>query len=250
MNHFLIVGIVAFVSMLLTTFGGGGGSLIMLAFLLTFYDDSYLASLTLTKIATSVSVISAGLLHLFKSDLQFRFIFFSVLGAGVGTVLGTYLLLFEGADVVVKDLVPYLLFLVATYLIFASQDGLKETRKMKLSAKEGLELSVVFGGISILNSITGGLGTLFNAYSVKRFGASFMQAVAHGMVSGALIHMAQTLYLVRMVNLESGLVAAAIVGAMTGGYCGTHLQFLKGNVWIRKVSIALMYGVGIKLLFA
>ena len=243
-------GIVSFFSMILSAFSGGGGSLILLMSLLGFTESSYLAALTLSKIAAAVVTGTASFLHIkkdkYKLDKKVLGVMF--FGSLFGISIATYLVQYQLDESFVISLLPFIMFSIGLYLIWNKKKGLGMEKPKPVTKRLLGEIFAFFFLTNIINGLSGGFGIIFGSFMVIHMRISFIHAIAYGMVSGFLVHLMQSIYLTTVVDLNYTLAIFIIIGAFLGGYVGTKLQSLKGNLWVKNVALLVMFGIGIRML--
>jgi uncharacterized membrane protein YfcA len=243
-------GVVAFFSMVLSAFSGGGGTAILIAYLVSTVPGSYVSTLALAKLGSFALIISAAATHLRQKRPIHLGALAVMMGGGLtGIWIATYLLKSGLSDQIFVALIPWIILGTAAVLWFFKGSGTVDRKLTGFEPWRFLEIFLVFAGLNVIAGVSGGIGTLFGAYLVIRHRFSYIQAVAHGMISGFFVHGSQTVFLVATEPVNFRLALFVVVGSLLGGWAGTRLQYFKGNSWVKRVAIFVMVAVGLRLLF-
>ena len=139
--------------------------------------------------------------------------------------------------------------LVSIYLFFAKKIGLGLQEKRKITPYVHCEAAIFCFSFSILNGIFGGTGIFITIYFIAALRMSFLEAMLYVMPSFAIVNTLQTVYLLSTEWVEWRLTLMVILGSILGGWIGTHLQYLKGNLWIKRAAVLVMFIIGCKTLW-
>lgn len=230
------------------SFSGGGSSLILFPILLTFFNQSYISLLIISKLSASVMTFAASKVHFKTNKFEFRLMKYLLIGGVLGTALGTYFLLYHFDKVLFERLLGTLTIAVGFYIFFSKNAGL-EHGKEKILSNKMLIMSAVFSFlINILNGLFGGTGLFLTIYLVSVVRMNFIRAIAYTMFNYAILSSAQVVYLVFMESFSWQLAVAVTIGALIGGSIGTKLQYLKGSLWVKRAAILMMLVIGMEML--
>ncbi|MEK7085527.1 MAG: hypothetical protein AAB953_00745, partial [Patescibacteria group bacterium] len=75
-----------------------------------------------------------------------------------------------------------------------------------------------------------------------------IRAIAYTMFNYAILSTSQVIYLAITENFDMKLAGAVIIGAIVGGSLGTHLQYLKGSLWVKRAAVVMLLAIGTKML--
>lgn len=238
----------AFLATLIASFSGGGASLILFPMLLGFVPGSYISLFIISKMGATAMTAISGEMHFRKSRLKWKMALLLFVSALLGTALGTYFLQYEFNEVLFKGMLTGILFLSAIYLFFDNHLGIKTDHERKA------DFGLVFGTfvfvflINIFNGIFGGTGIFVTLLLVIAWRLNFIKAVGYTMAIYTAIGLLQVGYLAMTESFDMGLALAVIMGSLLGGWLGTRMQYFKGNVWVKRVSIVMMLAIGVKML--
>jgi uncharacterized membrane protein YfcA len=238
----------AFVASLVASFAGGGSSLLLLPFLLFMAPGSYASLLTTTKVSATTMTLVSAFVHSNRHKVEATLLSILIVCGLVGTGIGTYLVQYHPNQGLFELLLAATLLFTASYLLFSKSLGIEHPEKLKLTAVHYLVTALFTLPINILNGIFGGTGILMTLFCVVYLRMTFIRAIAYTMLMYVLINITQTTYLVLTESVLLGLTLSAIGGALIGSWIGTHLQYAKGNVWVKRAAIVMMFVVSVKIL--
>lgn len=238
----------AFVATIIGSFSGGGSSLIMFPLLLSFVPGSYLSLFLISKISAAVMTATSGRIHFKKGGMDLKLLMVIIVAGLLGTVVGTYILTYHFDEVLFKKLLIWMIFVSALYVLMSGDKGLKEGKARPLDWKVGTNIFLLSFLINILNGLFGGAGLLMTVYLVIYLRMEFIKAIAYTMITYAVLSTFQAAYLIFTVKFDWILAVSVVAGAMIGGHFGTHLQYLKGNLKVKRASVIVMIVIGVKML--
>lgn len=241
-------GVAATLASLIASFSGGGLSLILFPVLLFFAPYPYISLLSVAKVSATLMSITSARIHALKSNLDLKLILFMAVFQSLGTALGTYFLQYQFNEDLFKAILGWTILLTASYLLFSKKLGLEQNSKREITKQVYIEVAIVCFFVSILNGIFGGTGIFVTIYFLASLKMSFIEAMKYVMPSYAIVNFLQTLYLLFSEWVEWRLVVLVVFGSTLGSFVGTHLQYLKGNLWVKRAAVVVMYIVGIKTL--
>lgn len=230
------------------SFAGGGSSLVMFPLLLSFVPGSYLSLFLISKISAAVMTTTSGRIHFKRGGMDLKMLGLIIFAGVLGTIVGTYILTYHFDETLFKKLMIGLIFFSAFYVFISGDKGLKQGKVRKFDWKTITNVFLMSFVINVLNGILGGTGLLLTIYLVVYLRMEFIKAIAYTMITYAVLSTLQAGYLIFTVEFDWILAVSVIIGAMIGGYFGTHLQYLKGNLKVKRASVVVMVAVGIKLL--
>ena len=238
----------AIVGTLVGAFAGGGASLVLFPLLLLVTKGSYASILAITKAGTTVMTLASGKIHLKRHAFDWHFFYLIFASALIGTGIGTYFLQFQFNRELFDYLLGGILIVMAVYLLFSRKLGLSDDRARPLTHNMKI-LFFVYGVIvNILNGIFGGGGLYITIFLVGFLRFSFIRAIAYVMSVYALVNIVQTSYLLFTEPVDWVVLIIVVVGGVIGGTLGTHLQYLNGNAWVKRIAVVMMIAVGVKVL--
>ena len=232
---------------LISAFSGGGYSFVLFPMLLLFIPGAYAATLAVTKVGTVALSLTSGKIHLSRHQFNRNLLIILVISGLVGTAIGTYLIQYHLQEVLYKKILSCVVISSACYLLISKNKGLGVENETKITSGILLITFISIGSISILNGLFGGTGILMTLYMVAVLRMSFIRSTAHMMLSAIPLNIVQTGYLLITEPFRLDLLVAIFVGSIMGSWCGTRLQYLKGNIWVRRSAIVIMLLICIRL---
>lgn len=243
----LIGGFLSMFSALVGAFSGGGSSFILFPLLLVAAPASYISLLAITKIMATVMAVVSARVHITKSHLNWKLFSVITIVSIIGTGVGTYLVQYRLYEQLYKMILGVALITTAVYLYVRKEKGLGKGNIKDLSLSVYIHIIVFCFLTSVFNGLFGGTGIFLTTYFVIYLGMPFILAIAYTMISYSIVNGIQTAYLLYVAPFDVRLAIMVLVGAFFGAWIGTQLQYLKGNVWVKRFSIALMAIIGIKM---
>lgn len=242
-----ILLVASFIANWFSALSGGGAGLIQFPMLI-FLGLPFGVALATHKVASVFLGIGATMRHLKESHLERRFSLI-ILGAGLpGVVLGASTILKVPAQYATLALGCLTLGL-GVYSVFKPKLGMEyEPRN-----REGAGLAVGMAGlffVGFLNgSITSGTGLFLTIWLIRHFGLDYKRAVAYTLIlCGFFWNGTGAIVLGALGTVKWSWMPVLLVGAILGGYLGSHVAIRKGNVWIKRAFEATTMLIGLKLI--
>lgn len=245
----LTAGVIAIFSTAVGSFVGGATSLIMFPLILIFISTSYVDAFTVNKIGTLFMTIAASRIHFGKRRINITLFLTLLISGVIGTAVGTYIVQYRLNEVLFKQLLAVCLISIGIYLVFAKGSGLHSKNHRKIDIYVLLVAAIFSVLINVLNGIFGGTGMFLTLFFVIFLKTTFIESMVYTMPIYAIINVFQTTYLTYTTNIIEKnplLVITMACCGLFGGIIGTNLQYLKGNGWVKRVSILVMVVIGIK----
>ena len=244
----ILGGLAAMLASIIAAFSGGGLSLILFPVLLIIAPYPYISLLAVSKVSAALMSVTSARIHALKSKLDWKFLLFIAGFQLLGTGVGTYLVQYQFNEEFFTKLLGWTVLLTSIYLFFAKKIGLGLEEKRVITKYVYVEAAIFCFTFSILNGIFGGTGIFITIYFIAALRMTFIEAMAYVMPSFAVVNVLQTAYLLTTESVEWKLVGMVIVGSILGAWFGTHLQYLKGNLWIKRAAVIVMFIIGCKTL--
>ncbi|MFT7184150.1 MAG: putative membrane protein YfcA [Oceanicoccus sp.] len=243
-------GLFSVLSSLISSFSGGGGSLILLSGLVVLFPTAgYLPALTITKVSAAILTSTSGWMHRERQEIDWRMILVLILSGLTGVGIGTYLVQYKIDEEILLKALPVLLFIIVIYLSFDRKRGAGKNREKPFVPAEYIEAGVFSLFMSLLSGMVAGMGPFFVAYFVIRFHTSFIQTIAYMMISGTVITVLQSSYLLWTVDVNLTLLTLVIFGSLIGAYFGTKFQYKMGNHLVKTAALLMMSAMGLFMIF-
>lgn len=242
--------VLSFITGIIGAFSGGGTSLILFPLLLWLTPNSYLQTLTITKIAALSMNISSAAVHIKKSRPQITLLLTLTIFGILGTAIGTYLVQYHLDANLFQIILGIFLLSTSAYLIFFKNKLGSTTLQAKTLTPKRLAI-IALGAtiINIFNGLFGGTGAVITLFLVIYLHYSFLRAVAYTMISYSIISFIQVSYLYLITETVPLQILLTVTGAFIGGTIGAKLQYIKGNKYVKIAAISIMTLLGIKSLF-
>ncbi len=241
-----------FISLVANTFSslaGGGAGLIQLPALLML-GLPFSTALATHKIASVALGLGATVRYL-KEDMVQRKIALLMLISGVpGVILGGFVIV-NIPDEIATVALGILTILLGLYSIINPKLGtIKQETNMN-------QRGFIIGGlvlcfIGFLNgSLTSGTGLFATLFLVRWFGLDYKHAVAYTLVMVGVFWNATGAITVGILsNIQWDWLIALLMGSFIGGYLGSHLAMMKGNMLIKRSYEIITIAIGLKLLWS
>ncbi len=221
----------------------GGGGLIQLPALLIAFPGQPVASLLGTnKLASCTGTTFAAAQFLRVRVLHWREIVGPVAAATAGSAVGvTIVYLVQGRfDAYLRPLIVLLLIAMLGFTLLRPNLGRVHAPRFALGHQRGLALviALIMGGYD--GFFGPGMGTLLIFLFVTMLGFDFLHSSALAKsVNWASNAAALTLFLSHGSWLPVVALSMAAANGL-GGYLGARVALAKGNVWLRRVFIAVV----------
>jgi uncharacterized membrane protein YfcA len=240
-----------FISLTANTFSslaGGGAGLIQLPALLML-GLPFSIALATHKIATVALGLGACIRYLKEDVLQWKLALLMLCVGVPGVVLGGFIIV-HIPDRAASIALGILTLLLGFYSIFNPKLG--ASNQLINMDRAGLWLGgMVLFVIAVLNgSLTSGTGLFATLFLVRWFGLDYQHAVAYTLVMVGLFWNATGAITVGLLSsIQWDWLLVLLIGSFIGGYLGSHLAMIKGNVLIKRSYEIITIVVGLKLLW-
>jgi len=244
----IYIFLISFFSNTFSAISGGGAGLLQLPALI-LSGVPYYQALASHKLAT-VALGIGGSLRNYKSlgndiSVARQILFFGLPGVIFGASLVEYI-----SEKYLYLILGIISILLAFYSFLKPNLGLTSGNK-KLNFVHKIRFLFFIFLIGILNgSISSGTGLLVTILLIKTFEMDFLRAISMTFFTvGIFWNFVGAVFLARIGSVPINLLIVLIIGSFTGGFFGTHLSKLNGNILIKKTFITVCILVGISLLF-
>ena len=242
-----VLFIASLIANIFSALSGGGAGLIQFP-LLIFLGLPFAVALATHKIATVFLGLGAALRHWQGSHLERRFVLVILLAGTPGVAIGAATILHVPAQVATVIL-GFLTIGLGVYSLLKSRLGMDYTPRNMSGANLGFGSAGLFA-IGFMNgSISSGSGLFLTLWLIRFFGLDYKRAVAYTMMIGGLFWNGTGAAVLGVLgNVAWEWMPALLLGSVLGGYLGSHLAIVKGNVWIKRAFEVTTILVGLKLL--
>jgi uncharacterized membrane protein YfcA len=243
----LILFVASLAANFFSALSGGGAGLIQFPILI-FLGLPFGVALATHKVASVALGLGATLRHLKTSHLERRFSLI-ILGAGLpGVVLGamTILQIPERAATLALGVLTLGLGL---YSVFSPKLGMEHAPRNR----QGRGLIGGMVGLFVVGflngSITSGTGLFLTLWLIRWFGLDYTRAVAYTLILCGLVWNGTGALVLGMIGTVAwDWMPALLAGSILGGYLGSHLAIMKGNLWIKRAFEIVTILIGLKLI--
>ena len=239
--------LISFISNTFSAISGGGAGLLQLPALILF-GVPYYQALASHKFAT-VALGIGGSLRNYKSLGNDIYIAWQVLVFGLpGVILGSSIV-----EYLSEHYLYFFLGIISISLAFYSflkSDLGLSSENNQINLIQRIRFFIFIFIIGILNgSISSGTGLLVTILLIKTFSMDFLRAISLTFFTvGIFWNFTGAIFLSKVGLFPTKILAILIFGSFLGGYFGTYLSKLKGNVLIKKSFATVCFFVGISLL--
>lgn len=245
----ILGAVMAIIASMVGTFSGGGSALILFPALLIFAPYGYIELLTVAKASAAVMTFVAGNIHFKKHKIKTDLLFVMIIGGLLGTALGTYLVQFQLNEALYKAVMGMFMILSSVYVFFGKEKVIEKIKREKFKNSLLVMTFIAAFTLNILNGMFGGTGIMMTTFLVFVVSLPFLEATAYTMISYAVVNTVQGAYLLSTEDVPIVLLLFVLCGSVVGSIVGTNLQYLKGNLWIKRAAVVMMFLIGVKMLF-
>ena len=242
----IAIFLISFFSNTFSAISGGGAGLLQLPALI-LSGVPYYQALASHKLAT-VALGIGGSLRNYKSLRNDMSVVWQILIFGLpGVIYGASIVEFISEQYLYLFL-GLISILLAFYSFFKSDLGLISSNT-ELNLVKKIRFIIFIFLIGVLNgSISSGTGLLVTILLIRTLGMDFLRAISLTFFTvGIFWNFTGAIYLSKIGSVPSNILIILIIGSFTGGYFGTHLSKIKGNILIKKTFTSVCLLVGISL---
>jgi uncharacterized membrane protein YfcA len=227
---------------------GGGAGLIQFPILI-FLGLPFGIALATHKVATVALGLGATLRHMKESHLERRFSLI-ILAAGLpGVVLGAVTIL-QVPERIATLALGFLTLGLGLYSVFKPRLGMEHAPKNQ----QGWALVGGIAGLFVVGflngSITSGTGLFLTLWQIRYFGLDYTRAVAYTLILCGLVWNGTGALVLGFIGTVAwDWMPALLAGSILGGYLGSHLAIVKGNLWVKRSFEVVTILIGLKLIF-
>ena len=240
-----------FISLVANTFSslaGGGAGLIQLPALLML-GLPFSIALATHKIASVALGLGATVRYLKEDMVQRKLALLMLLSGVPGVIVGGFIIV-NIPDRPATIALGCLTIMLGIYSIINPNLGTEN--KLKHMDNKGF----ILGGLALLfigilnGSLTSGTGLFVTLFLVRWFGLDYKHAVAYTLVMVGVFWNATGAVTVGLLSdIQWDWLVALLLGSFLGGYLGSHLAMMKGNLLIKRSYEIITIAVGLKLLW-
>jgi len=242
---YLLVFLLSFVAIFVVAISGGV-SLILRPILLL------LGVPAITVVATMRATVFSEIPSLFllnkHKKIDWKLGLFLAIPYSIGTVIMSVLIISLPVDIV-ELFIGIFLILVGLIYLLSKDQGLVE--KKSLFSKKIQGLLSFFGTVfvSMVGTITGGMGPIYTSLYIWVYGKDFIQAASVSRVATYVGGFVSATIFIVSGHVDWVLYIPITLGLVLGSYFGTLYGLKKGPKWVKYVIIVLCILGGIKLIW-
>jgi uncharacterized membrane protein YfcA len=173
-----------------------------------------------------------------------------ILGAGLpGVVLGAVTIL-QVPERIATLALGFLTLGLGLYSVFKPRLGMEHApRNQHGWGLVGGMAGLFFVGF-LNGSITSGTGLFLTIWQIRYFGLDYTRAVAYTLILCGLVWNGTGAVVLGLIGTVAwDWMPALLAGSILGGYLGSHLAIVKGNLWIKRSFEIVTILIGLKLIF-
>lgn len=226
----------AFVAGYVDAIGGGGGLIQLPVLLLALPQTPVVTLLAVNKSAAVCGTFTATVRYLSAVKPDLTIATCMALCAGVSSLIGA----FTAAQVApewLRPIIVVLLVFAAAYTYWHKDFGLYHMPRVA-GVKKFVWGSVAGMAIGFYDGFFGpGTGTLLMLLFVAFFGFDFLRAAAHTKIVNVTTNLAALAFFVWDGHVEWRWALPMAVANVAGGFTGAHMAVVRGNRFMRKVTM-------------
>lgn len=246
LEHFVLF-IASFVANWFSALSGGGAGLIQFPMLI-FLGLPFGGALATHKVATVFLGIGATFRHLKESHLDRRMALLVLVAGLPGVALGAASIL-QVPERAATLTLGVLTLGLGIYSLLSPQLGMAHQPRNLSGQGQWVGILGLFAVGFLNGSITSGSGLFLTLWLIRYFGQDYKRAVAYTMMLGGLFwNGTGALVLGMLGTIAWDWMPALLAGAVLGGYLGSHLAIVKGNVWVKRAFEIATIAIGLKLI--
>lgn len=242
----LLLFLVSLVANAFSALSGGGAGLVQFPILI-FLGLPFAVALATHKISTVFLGIGAVARHLRESHLERRFALLVVLTGAPGVALGAATIL-QVPEWIATLALGLLTMGLGVYSIVQPRLGMEYQPRNQDGRGRWLGGVGLFAVGFMNGSLSSGSGLFLTLWLIRHFGLDYKRAVAYTMMLGGIFwNGTGAVVLGALGTVAWDWLPALLLGALLGGYLGSHVAIAKGNVWIKRAFEVTTIAVGLKL---
>ncbi|MDD5365316.1 MAG: sulfite exporter TauE/SafE family protein [Gallionellaceae bacterium] len=243
----VLLFVASFVANWFSALSGGGAGLIQFPMLI-FLGLPFGVALATHKVATVFLGLGAALRHLRECHLERRFSLIILVAGLPGVAIGASAILYLPERPAILAL-GILTLGLGLYSLVKPRLGMEYRPRNR----EGAGLVVGMAGmflVGFLNgSITSGSGLFLTIWLIRHFGLDYQRAVAYTMILGGLFWNGTGAAVLGVLGtVQWDWMPVLLAGAVIGGYLGSHVAIVKGNLWVKRAFEVTTVLIGLKLI--
>lgn len=227
----------------------GGGGLIQLPALILFMPQYSIPSLLGTnKFAGFSGTVLATFKYTNLVKINYKLLLPGIVAAVLSSTLGAWLITFMTNDLI-KPIIFVLLVLVFIYTLVKKELGQFE-KALPITNNSYIQSALVGFILGFYDGFFGpGTGSFLILIFISLFGMEFLMASAHAKVINVATNIAALLFFVFSGNIIFKIAIPLAISNMFGSYLGAKMAFKKGNNFIRKFYLLIVFLLILKFVY-
>jgi uncharacterized membrane protein YfcA len=242
----LAVFLLGFVTMFFGAISGGVGLITRpILIFMGFPSNAVIAS---SKVAGFIGDLPGLYLLNRHNRVDWKIVLFLIIPMTLGTVIASIAVLtfLKGS---LDFILGILLLFAGFFLLFKSKIGIIEKPKTALGIRTKIISFCLTLPVSFLNTISGGLGPIFNLLYIWIYKKTFISASALGRIASNISSIFSVIIFIIGRIVDWQLCLSLMAGFALGSFFGTKFGLKKGESFIRYIIIIVTFLGAIKLLF-
>lgn len=245
-SDLLLLGVVSFFAGFIDSIVGGGGLLQTPAMLIILPQYPVATLFGTTKIPSITGTAFAGYKYSRNVKINWKLLLNIALAAFMGALLGAYTITIIDSTQI-KPIIFALLLAVAIYTFFSKKFGLKREREVSFARQLILGCASGFA-IGFYDGLIGpGTGTFLILAFISLLGSDFLHASAQAKYVNVATNLAAIIYFAGSGHILYEYAIPMAIFNLAGSFVGTKLALLKGNKFIKRFFLLVVFGTLLKL---
>ena len=163
-----------------------------------------------------------------------------------GSVAGAFVALSVSAHTL-RTIISVAMLAMAAFIALQPQFGAEQRPRsagVKAFAYVAMAVWAIYGGL-----FSGGYTTVLTFSCVALFGTTLVEAVGLTKIVNCVGSVAACVVFVARGSIDWPIAAAMSASALVGGWLGAHVAIRSGTVWVRRIFVLMVAGLGAKLLY-
>jgi len=227
----------------------GGGGLIQLPALILFMPQYAIPSLMGTnKFSGFSGTVVATFKYMKLVKINYQLLLPGIITAVLSSMLGAWLITFLSNDMI-KPIIFGLLVTVFIYTLVKKELGQYETKKV-INTNSYFYSALVGLFLGFYDGFFGpGTGSFLILIFITLFGMEFLMASAHAKMINIATNISALIYFIISGNIVYKIAIPLAMSNMLGSYLGAKMAFKKGNKFIRRFYLLIVFLLILKFVY-
>lgn len=221
----------------------GGGALFVIPILLLLGLPPHIAVGSNRLSVVAMSLVGMSQFHREKK-VRFDVGILVALFSGIGAYIGAHIMLALPEEIL-ERFIGVLILIVLFLLLLFPKVGIHPRKSTVLQRAIGYPLFIIVGGVA---AIIGGAGIFSRLIYTMFFGFTFSEASGTAKIATLSLSIVATAVFLSAGVVDFGFGAAMFLGGGLGSYLGSNVGLKKGDAWVRKLFLIVMFLLGLEML--